>query len=443
MVQLRSTFQGLRTFLTVWTGQICSLIGSAMTNFALGLWVYQQTNSITLFALISMFANLPQIFLSPFAGVVADRWDRRTIIMFSNIGAALITCLTLALYSLDMLSIGYIYFAAMSIATCSTFLRPALSSSTVLLVSKAQLGRANGLMQSGISTVQVIAPIVASLLLLVIGTQGILLIDFASYILAIGALLLVRFPQPPANANASSKKRSILRDMLFGWSYLSSNPGLISLLIFMALINIIFGISTVLITPLILSMSDTITLGTILSSGGVGMIAGSIALTVWGGPKRRMHGVLVFTFISALCTCISGLQPWPLLVGITTVIAYFCQPILGGCINIILQSKVEPSVQGRVFGVVIMVALSTQPIAFFLAGPISERVFKPLLTVDGPLASSVGQIIGVGPERGLGLMFVLLGLFGMILVIASALYPRLRLIEDETSDPVVNQVQAA
>lgn len=429
----RSRFHGMRTFLTVWVGQICSLIGSGLTDFALGLWVYRTTGSITLFAFISMFAVIPQVVLSPVAGAFADRWNRRTTMIFSNVGAAVITLSVSLLYAADRLSIGYIYFAVIAISTCSTFLRPAFGSSTVLLVPKEQLGRANGLVQTGLSTVQIISPLLAGFMISVIDIQGILFMDTLSYVLAIGALLLVRFP-PYQPTKDTSKKDSLWSNILFGWKYLAARPGLLGLLGFMAAVNVVLGISTVLLTPLVLSMATPLVLGTILSTAGIGMIAGGLLLTVWGGPQRRINGVLGFMLLNALFLALTGLRPSPILVGIATFGAFFCQPLFSGMINVILQSKVEPGVQGRVFGTIIMVALSTQPIAFFLAGPLSDFAFNPLLTAEGPLANSLGQLLGVGPERGIGLFFVVLGLLGALIVLVAYLSPRLRLIDDELPD---------
>lgn len=429
----QSKFHGMSRFLTVWAGQICSLIGSALTDFALGLWVYRETKSITLFAFIMMFAIIPQVVLAPISGALADRWDRRKTMIGANVGAAFVTLSMALLHSMDSLSIGAIYVGVIGIAVCSIFLRPAFGSSTVLLVPKEQLGRANGLVQTGLSTVQIVAPILAGALVSVLHIGGILLLDAASYVLAIGALLLVKFP-PFEPSQAGGGKGKLWANIVSGWQFLVARPGLLRLLGFMAAANVILGISSVLVTPLVLSVTGPLGLGTIMSIGGIGMIVGSMVLTIWGGPAKRINGILGFMLIHCIFLVLTGVRPSVIWIGIATFGAFLSQPIFLGLINVILQSKVPRGMQGRVFGTVIMIALSTQPIAFFISGPLSEMIFNPLLREGGALAGTLGPLLGVGPERGLGLLFVTLGLLGVLLVLVSFASPRLSRMDDELPD---------
>jgi MFS family permease len=419
--------RGLGVFLTVWGGQVCSLIGSALTDFALGLWVYRTTSSITLFAFISMFAVVPQVVLAPVAGALADRWDRRKTMIWSNVAGGSITLAAVLLHAAGRLSVALIYGIVIGISTASIFLRPAFGSSTALLVPKEQLGRANGLVQSGLSVVQVLAPILGGVLMSAIDIGGILAMDLGSYVLATAALLCVRFP--PHRPKEGAAKASIWSNMLDGAKYLAARAELAQLLAFMAAINVVLGMASVLVTPLVLSMASPVVLGATLSAGGIGMVAGSVLLTAWGGPKRRIQGVLAFTLGSSAFLVLTGVRPLPALIGVATFGMYFCQPIFCGLINVLLQSKVERSLQGRVFGMVMMVALSTQPVAFFLSGPLIERVFDPLLAGGGPFAAELGALLGEGPGRGTGLAFVAMGLLGVAIVLVALRSRRLRNID--------------
>jgi MFS family permease len=420
--------RGLSVFLTVWGGQVCSLIGSALTDFALGLWVYRRTNSITLFAFISMFAVVPQVLLAPVAGALADRWDRRKTMIWSNVAGGSMTLSAVLLHASGRLSISLIYVIVVGISTASIFLRPAFGSSTALLVPKEQLGRANGLVQSGLSVVQVIAPLLGGALMSAIDIGGILSIDLGSYALATAALLCVRFPVHRAQSDVA--RASIWSNMLDGARYLARKPELVKLLGFMAAINVVLGMAGVLATPLVLSMASPVVLGAVLSAGGIGMIAGSVLLTAWGGPKRRIDGVLAFTLGSSAFLVLTGARPVPALIGVATFGMYFCQPIFGGLINVLLQSKVDRAVQGRVFGIVMMVALSTQPLAFLVSGPLVDRVFDPLLAPGGLLAGELVPLLGEGAGRGLGLAFVVMGLVGVAIVLVALSSKRLRRIDD-------------
>ncbi len=431
---------GMRVFFTVWIGQVVSLIASGLTDFSLGIWVFQKTGSVTLFAMISLFAILPQIVLSPLAGSLADRFDRRKIMIVSNIVAGITTLIVSLLLSSDRLEVWMIYIAVTIISSTITFIRPSYASTTITLVPKHQLGRANGMLQIGLSAPQVIAPILAALLVSRIGINTVVLIDFLSYIFALGTLLIVSFP---VLAKRTTGKRSVWSDMSYGLKYLRERPGLMALLGFMAYLNIILALLSLLVTPLVLSFTTTLSLGTVMSSAGAGMLAGSILLSIWGGPKRRINGVLGFIGLGGVFIIATGL--WASVPFISTAMfcAFFVLPIAIGCINIILQIKVAPEVQGRVFGTIMMVAMSSIPIAYLSAAPLSEYVFEPLMAQNGALAGSLGQLIGVGPGRGIGLLFMVLGVLAIVGVVAAYLYPRLRLVEDELPDGVVTLAPTA
>ncbi len=202
---------------------------------------------------------------------------------------------------------------------------------------------------------------------------------------------------------------SLRSDLSFGWRYISARPGLVGLLVFFAVVNFLWGMVGALVTPMILSWTSSDALGAIISIAGVGMLAGSVIMSVWGGPRRRINGVLNFEMLSGLCFVLMGLRPSFWLVAAGAFGAHVTIAIVFGSNQAIWQSKVEPQLQGRVFATQQMVARSMAPLAYLLAGLLADRVFDPLLGVDGPLAGSVGQVLGTGPGRGIGLLFVLMG----------------------------------
>ncbi|HEY0738572.1 MAG TPA: MFS transporter [Herpetosiphonaceae bacterium] len=429
----RSTAHNLRTFLLIWLGQVFSLTGSGLTGFALGLWVYQQTGSVTQFAYISVATLLPQMLLTPFAGALIDRWDRRLVMAVCNLVAGVTTCAFAWLNFSELLLVWHIYLG-MSLISCSNaFLLPAYYASTTLLVPQDQRGRVNGMVQLGQAAAQIVAPVLAGLLLVTIDISGILLLDFGSYLFALTTLLLVRIPRPEANA-AQSGQSSLLGEVAYGWRYISERPGLLGLMLFITVSNFVLGIVSVLVTPLVMAIASPSVLGTVLSVGGCGMLIGSIVMSVWGGPNRRIAGVLGFMLLGGLFILIGGSAPSPIVIGAAAFCFFFCLPIVNSCNIAIMQSKVAVDVQGRVFAFSGMLANLAMPVAFVVAGPLVDRVFEPLLAVRGPLASTVGTVIGVGPGRGIGLLFMLLGAAIALIVGGSYLYRPLREIERELPD---------
>lgn len=428
--------RGFRAFLLIWFGQLISLMGSGLTGFALGVWVYQRTGSVTQFALISLFTALPGIVFSPIAGALVDRWDRRQAMILSDLGAGLCTLSMALLLLAGRLEVWHIYVAMAISSTFSAFQWPAYSAATTLLVPKEHLGRASGMVQVGEAAAQILSPTLAGALMGIIRVHGIMLVDFATLLFAVLTLLVSRVPRPARTAEGKAGEGSLLREALYGWKYIRARPGLIGLLLFFAMTNFATGIVQVLFTPLVLSFAPAAVLGLIMSIGGVGFLAGSLTMSVWGGPKRRIYGILAANVLMGLALFMAGLPPRAWILAVGAFLVFFSMPITNGCSQAIWQSKTAPDVQGRVFAVRRMIAWSSLPLAYLVAGPLADYVFEPLLVEGGPLASSVGRVIGVGTGRGIGLLYIVLGCVIVIAVLAAYLYPRLRYVEQELADHV-------
>ena len=429
-------YQGMRTFLVIWFGQLISTLGSGLTGFALGVWIYQETGSATLFALNMLAVALPNLLVSPLAGALVDRWDRRWVMILSDTGAGLSTLAVLLLLLTNHLEIWHIYVISAISAAFSTFQWPAYSAATSTLVPKEQLGRAGGMVQIGEAISQIIAPAVAGALYVTTGLNGVVLIDFLTFGFAVGSLLLVRIPQPKVSAEGALSKGSLWKEATYGWKYITARPGLLGLLLVFAATNFFSGLMQPLLAPLVLDMTSADMLGYLGSVIGVGMLLGTLLMSAWGGPKRRVHGVLGFLMLGGVFTAMLGLKPSIPLMTVSGFLMMITFPIVNGSSQAIWQSKVALDVQGRVFSIRRMIAWSTTPLAFVLAGPLADRIFKPLLLDGGALAGSVGQVIGVGPGRGVGLMFIILGLCNVLVAAAGYLNPRVYHVEDDLPDAV-------
>jgi MFS transporter, DHA3 family, macrolide efflux protein len=435
MTQMRSAF-GMRIFTVIWFGQLISTLGSGLTGFALGVWIYQKTGSATLFALNMLAYALPTLLVSPLAGALVDRWDRRWVMILSDSGAALNTLAVVLLLFANRLEIWHIYLITAIGAALNTFQWPAYSAATTLLVPKDKLGRAGGMVQIGEAISQLISPAVAGALYVTTGLRGVVLIDFATFVIAVTTLLLVRIPQPEISLEGRAGKGSLLQEAAYGWKYIVARPGLLGLLLVFAAYNFLTGLSTPLIAPMVLDMASPKVYGYLGSLVGLGMLAGTLVMSIWGGPRRRIHGVLAFLAVSGLFMALLGFTPYIPVMALAGFGLMFTMPIINGSSQAIWQSKVAADVQGRVFSVRRMIAWSTTPLAFALAGPLADRIFKPLLTPDGALAGSLGQVIGVGPGRGIGLLFILIGLTCSVAALSGYLSPRVRNLEDELPDAV-------
>ncbi len=425
-----------RVFFLIWGGQVVSLTGTALTDFALGVWVYQRTGSATQFALISFSAILPAIVLLPVAGAIVDRWDRRLAMIVGDGGAALGTLVMWLLLLAGRLEVWHICLLNAFSSACSAFQGPAYTSVTTLLVPPKHLGRANGMIQLGEAAAEITAPMLAGALIMAIGLHGIILIDLLTFLFAVFALLIVKVPQPEPTAAGREGKGSFVHEVAYGWAYIRARPGLLGLLFFFAVSNLTTNMIMVLIYPLILSFSTAMVMGTIASIAGSGMLLGALAMSAWGGPRRRVHGVLGFSTLCGIMVCVCGLRPNAILIGAAAFVFLFSAQFVTGCSQALWQNKVEPDVQGRVFATRWAIVSSTAPLARLLAGPLTDNLFEPWLAIGGPLASSVGQIIGSGPGRGVGFLFIVLGSLRVLASLGAFSYPRVRFVEKELPDAI-------
>lgn len=428
-----------RIFVLIWLGQVVSMLGSGLTNFGLGVWVYERTGSATDFTLIYFCGTLPGLLLAPFLGVLVDRWDRRMVLLIADLGAALTTVALVILLMLDRLQTWHIYGLVAFGTVFLAFQFPAYGASMTMLVPRKDFGRAAGMTQFGASAARILAPLLAGALMPFVRLEGLIAIDLATFVFAAVTLLVVRIPRPEKSAAGRAAGGSFLSEAAFGWRYLKLRPALLTLLAFFAVQNLFFAMAQVLTTPLVLSFAQAPQLGLVLAVGSAGALAGGLLMSAWGGPSRRIWGVLGFAPVMGLAFLMIGAAPWVPLVAAGVFLQFFLVPIVNGSDQALWQSKVEPDVQGRVFATKQMLSQFTAPIAFLIAGPLADQVFRPLLLPGGPLADSLGPVLGVGPGRGIGLLFTLMGMLTIAAALAGLLSPRLRGLEDEVPDAVPEQ----
>ncbi len=423
-----------RPFLWLWSGQLVSLFGSGLTRFALGVWVYQRTGSVTQFALIAMFAKLPGLLAAPVAGALVDRWDRRRVMLLSDTAAALTTAGLVILWWQGALVTWHIYVFVGIASLLEVFQWPAYTASTTLLVPKRHLGRASGMIAFGHAIARTAAPATAGLVIVTLGLAGVLWIDVTTFLFAALTLLLVRIPRPPAASGEGTGRGSLWREARYGWDFICHRPGLLGLLIYFAVLNLVIAVVQVLVLPMVLAFAAEALLGLVLAASGGGLVAGSAAMIITGGPRRRIRGILAAGLVSGLALGVAGLRPDAWLIGGALFAMMSCIPIVNACSQAIWQSKVPPGVQGRVFSVRRMIAQLAEPVGYLLAGPLADRLFGPLMAQGGSLAAIFGPWIGSGPGRGIGLLFLCLAAIQILGTLAMYRQPRVCRVEEELPD---------
>ena len=435
--------RSLSTFLVLWAGQVVSLFGSRLTGFALGVWVYQTTGSVTRFALISFFTMVPSVVLLPVAGMLTDRFPRKWVMILSDTGAALSTAAVAYFLWQDALELGLLYLLMALIAAFSAPQQLAFDATVPLLVPRRHLDRANALHQLGSGLAEIAAPMVAGILIVQMALEGIVLVDITTFLFAATTLLFLTIPSPlrrnskaESGPEAGNGKKAALERFLFGWRFIRKHPGLVGLLFYFFSLNFSRSAVLVLVTPLVLSFSTPVMLGRVLSLGALGMVVGGIVLVLWGGGRRRMRTIYAATLVYSATVVLSGWRADLITISVAAFLMLSTGPFLNSTVQSLWQSKVPLAWQGQVFAARRMVSWSAIPLGYLAAGPFSDFVFEPMMAEQGALASVFGPLLGTGPGRGIGLFLVLLGLSGFLTWAIGFTYPSLRHLEDEMPDAI-------
>ncbi|MEM7061903.1 MAG: MFS transporter [Cyanobacteria bacterium P01_B01_bin.77] len=424
----------MRTFLIIWVGQFASLLGSEMTNFAISIWAWEVTGQATPFSLILVATKIPRLLISPFAGVWVDRFNRKYLMVLGDLVAGLSTIVLLILVLSDQLQVWHLYLSGAVNGLFGYIQNLAYSASVSLLVPEKHYTRAAAFEAALTSGSFIVAPAAAGVMYAATGLRGILAIDLVTFAIAITTLSLVTIPQPAWSGPAAD---NALQRLTFGARYLWRHPGLKSLLCFFLVSNFIDGLCFTILFPMVLSRLDNNTsiLGTLSSFFGIGGLIGGSILSVWGGPKRRIHGVLMGnTLWKATLIVLSLAQRTKTYLG-TALIGGLFAPLSGSCGSAIWRSKVEPGMQGRVFAARYLITQLSTTLGAALSGLLADSIFEPAMQPGEPLAQMLGNIFGVGNGAGMALQVGLFAICGVLVALGGYGFKRLRQIEESDGMP--------
>lgn len=413
MEQTTNRPSGMFGFTVVWIGQIVSVLASSMSQFALTLFMFDETGSALAMATMQVFFITPFLLISPLAGVWIDRYNRKLMMMVSDVAAGVATLGILAFQYFGILEYWHLYIASIVYGLGMAFQWPAYSAAISTMVPKEQLTRANGMMSLIEAGPQVIAPILAGTLLPIIQMTGILFLDVVTFLFAIGVLMFVHIPQPVrTEEGVKSQREGILKEAAYGFKYIFARPSLLGLQMVFFFGNLFAGIGFTVLAPMILTRSggDSLMFGTVQSAGAIAAVVGGILMSAWGGFKRRVHGVLLGWMVSGIGMAIigfaGGITIWITGAAITAIII----PLVNGSNQAIWQSKVAPDIQGRVFSARRLIAWLTNPISPLIGGALADFVLEPAARAGTGLPAAFSWLVGTGAGAGMGTLIVFCGL---------------------------------
>jgi MFS family permease len=421
----------------VLVGQAVSILASNMTGFALSIWVFQKTNSATSLGIMTTAFTLPYLLIIPLAGVMVDRYNRKLMMAVSDLAAGLGTLAILFLHLTGNLEVWHFYVVNVIIGLGNAFQWPAYSAAITTMVPKEQYGRANGMMTLVQAGPGVIAPLLAGALLPLIELNGILILDVITFIFAIGVLLLVHVPPPIQTEDGKAGKGNFWHEATFGFKYIFQRKPMLAYVILIFIANLFLGFPNSVHVPMVLSRTgnDSLILGSVQTAGAISWTVGSLIMSAWGGPKRRIYGTLFgwmfyCLFGNVLFALGQGLASW----GPLILLAGLGSNVGIATSQAILQAKVAPDVQGRVFSARRLLTWFPDTFTPILGGILADRVMEPAMRSHTWLANTFGGLVGTTPGSGMALIMFIAGILMILTMFAGYLIPTIRNMEDLLPD---------
>jgi len=405
--------RGFRNFSILLMAQATAVLGNSMANFGLGLWAYQHTGAVTDLAKIALASSIPTVLLSPLAGTLVDRWNRKRILLAGQCVSMLVMAVMALLFSSNKLAVTHITVLAALAAAVGAFVLPTISASVPLIVGRDNIGRANGLAALVLGIVQIMSPALAGSTLAGVGMMGIFVFAFCGALINSMVLLAMPIPQPTVPADAPAKE-SVWQSFLAGIECLRERPGLGWLILFYGAIAFNISSIMILIMPMVLGFTDARGAGLIGSVAGVGMVLGGILMLVWGGPRRKTLGVLGGGYLMCVGLILAPVWPSITTTAIGALFIMACFPVITACNQTLFQHKIPVHQQGRVFGLRNFVIALIQPVAILVSAPLAQYFFEPAMQPGGWLADVLGDIYGTGKGRGAAVMISGLGLLTLL-----------------------------
>lgn len=399
--------QAFGKFLLLWSGQLISAVGSGLTAFGLGVYLYQQTGQASAMALVTLLAFMPSLLLSPVAGVLADRYDRRLLMMLGDSLSAtgliyILICLLNGGAELWQICLGVTVSSVFS-----SLLDPAYKATVTDLLTEEQYTRASGFVQVAGSAKYLISPALAGYLLLVSDVKLLLVIDICTFIVTVASTLAVRSGLP---SKPSEETGSFTRELKEGWRAVSASRGVLMLVIMTSVMTFCLGFIETLSMPMILAFTDSAVLGTLETVIALGMLASSIIIGILPLKRNFVRILALSLFCGGLCMAVFGLRESVVLLGVSGFFFFATLPFANTSLDYLLRTNISNAVQGRAWSLIGLVSQLGFIAAYMLSGVLADHVFTPLLTEGGLLAGSVGRITGTGSGRGIGLLIILAGL---------------------------------
>ena len=411
---MKNTIKELKIFLILWSTQSLSGLGSAMTNFALTLWLYQKTGSALQTALLAVCSYAPYVLASIFAGALSDRWDKKKTMLACDTFAACCSVAVLALLKTGMLMPVHMYILNAVNGLMNTVQQPAGDVAMTLITPKRHYQRTSGLRSFSNSLVTILHPVFATALFAMAGLEGVIYVDLLTFASAFLSLLF--FVRIPAVSAEAAEKESFFVTVKAGLGYLEQNRMILVLILFLAGVNLVASAFDAVLPAYVLPRENggEKVLGIVTSCSGVATLVGSLITTMLPAPKNRIRVIYVTMLFSlSIENFMLAFTREPLLWCIAQAVGWLLVPVMSANLDVILRTTIPVDMQGRVYSCRNTLQFFTIPVGFFLGGYLVDEVCEPVMAsvLSGGLLQ---RCFGSGKGSGAAMMMFILGVMGVM-----------------------------
>lgn len=420
---MNNSSKSLRKFLLLWSGEFISAIGSGLTAFGLGIYVFNQTGKASAMALVTLLGFIPSLLLSAVTGVLADHYDRRLLMVIGNSLSVVGLLFILICVLRGEAQLWQICIGVTITSVFSSLLEPAYKATITDLLTEDQYTKAIGLVQVAGSSKYLISPIIAGFLLTVSDIKLLLVLDICTFVITVISTLAVR---RGGATKKCEKAKSFIHEFKDGWDAVSGNRGVLVLVIMASVLTFFLGFIEMLAIPMMLAFSSSSVIGTIETTIASGMLVSSVIMGILPIKKGYVKILSISLFCEGLFMAMFGLRENIVLIGISGFLFFAMMPFANTCLDFLVRTNIENELQGRAWALIGLISQLGFVAAYSLSGLLADYVFTPLLLDGGALAGSVGKIIGTGTGRGIGFLIIIAG---MLLSVTSIILYNIKAVE--------------
>ena len=359
---------------------------------------------------------MPSIILSPIGGLLADRYDRRLMMIIGDLFSGLGLVYILWNIQAGEKSIVPIFVGITFSSIFTSLLEPSYRATLTDILEEENYAKASGLIQVAGSAKYLISPVIAGVILSVADIRIILLLDILTFITTCLMIFLVR---KSMNSETQNYKKDSFKGLLEGLFIIKENRGVYSLVIIMFFVCFFMGFIQILIRPMILALSNVKTAGMMESLCALGLLIGSLWIGIAGIKKNYSKILAVACFFCGIFMSMTGMNENLGIIGISTFLFFSTLPFMNSCADVLVRVSIPNELQGRVWGLISLITQMGTVAAYIISGIMADYIFEPMFNKNGLLVKNIGIIIGTGKGRGIGFMLILsgIGMFIMAIII--------------------------